>query len=195
MLRACLAVSYAYLSATIASICWIKYVVLAIIISSFAHAFFLLLHPRDFLKSFNAPNQDDPNNPWTLSNTYNQTDSNGNVLNEILIQVPSESTNLFYSYPTSLLATYLFLTGSQNSVSPWSPSPSPENMTLFILMVVFSFLVVIYLMNLFIGLLNMVIEKDNDRASYLAQKAKVIAEIKLFIYCLIKDVEDLGFLK
>lgn len=28
-------------------------------------------------------------------------------------------------------------------------------------------------MNLFIGLLNMAIEKDNDRAFYLAQKAEV----------------------
>ncbi|GET58057.1 hypothetical protein GLOIN_2v1781805 [Rhizophagus irregularis DAOM 181602=DAOM 197198] len=35
-------------------------------------------------------------------------------------------------------------------------------------------------MNLFIGLLNMAIEKDNDRASYLVQKAEVIAEIELF---------------
>jgi hypothetical protein len=47
-------------------------------------------------------------------------------------------------------------------------------------MAVFSFLIVIYLMNLFIGLLNMAIEKDNDRASYLAQKAEIIAEIELF---------------
>ena len=35
-------------------------------------------------------------------------------------------------------------------------------------------------MNLFIGLLNMAIEKDNDRASYLVQKAEIIAEIELF---------------
>jgi hypothetical protein len=47
-------------------------------------------------------------------------------------------------------------------------------------MAVFSFLIVIYLMNLFIGLLNMAIEQDNDRASYLVQKAEIIAEIELF---------------
>ncbi|EXX77021.1 hypothetical protein RirG_027580 [Rhizophagus irregularis DAOM 197198w] len=35
-------------------------------------------------------------------------------------------------------------------------------------------------MNLFIGLLNMAIEKDNDRALYLVQKAEVLAEIELF---------------
>ena len=48
-------------------------------------------------------------------------------------------------------------------------------------MVLFSFLVVVYLMNLFIGLLNSAMEKDNDRASYLSQKAaEIIAEIELF---------------
>jgi hypothetical protein len=47
-------------------------------------------------------------------------------------------------------------------------------------MVVFSFLVVIYLMNLFIGLLDMEIENSNNRASYLVQKAEIIAEIELF---------------
>ncbi|GET58058.1 hypothetical protein GLOIN_2v1781806 [Rhizophagus irregularis DAOM 181602=DAOM 197198] len=99
-------------------------VVLAIIILSFAHAFFLLLHPEKLLDSLKAQNPNDSNNPWTLSNTYNQTDENGKILNETLIQVPGENTNLFYSYSTSLLATYLFLTGSQNSFSPWSPDPT-----------------------------------------------------------------------
>ncbi|RIA84298.1 hypothetical protein C1645_832487 [Glomus cerebriforme] len=154
--------------------------VLAMIIASFAHAFFLLLHPQNLLDSLKAPNSSDPNNPWTLTNIYNQTDENGNVKNEAFIQVPSENTNLFYSYPTSLLAIYLFLTGNQNSLSPWTPTPSSENTILFILIVIFSFLIVIYLMNLFIGLLNMAIEKENDRASYLVQKAEVIAEIELF---------------
>jgi hypothetical protein len=65
------------------------------------------------LDSLNSQNLDDPNNPWTLSNIYNQVDENGNISNETIIQVPSENTNLFYSYPTSLLATYLFLTGNR----------------------------------------------------------------------------------
>ncbi|GBB91184.1 hypothetical protein RclHR1_18340002 [Rhizophagus clarus] len=154
--------------------------VLALIIASFAHALFLLLHPQNLIDSFKTPNLSDPNNPWALSNTYNQTDENGNVLNETLIQVPTESTNLFYSYPSSLLATYLFLTGNQNSISPWTPTSTAENAILYILLVVFTFLVVIYLMNLFIGLLNMAIGENNDRASYLVQKAEVIAEIELF---------------
>jgi len=44
---------------------------------------------------------------------------------------------------------------------------------MIILMVLFSLVIVIYLMNLLIGLLNMAIEADNDRAYYLAQKAEV----------------------
>jgi hypothetical protein len=86
-------------------------IVLVIIIASFAHAFFLLLHPQDLLDSLKKQNSSDPNNPWTLSNTYDRIDENGNVLNETFIQIPDENTNLFYSYPTSLLAIYLFLTG------------------------------------------------------------------------------------
>ncbi|GBC16149.2 hypothetical protein GLOIN_2v1731430 [Rhizophagus irregularis DAOM 181602=DAOM 197198] len=154
--------------------------VLAIIVASFAHAFFLLLHPQNLIDSLSAQNPNDPNNPWTLSNTYNQTDENGNILNESLIQIPSENTNLFYSYPTSLLATYLFLIGNQNSFSPWSPKPTIENAILFILMTVFSFIIVIYLMNLIIGLLGDEIKKNNDDALYYVQKAEIIAEIELF---------------
>ncbi|GBB94800.1 hypothetical protein RclHR1_24160001 [Rhizophagus clarus] len=85
-------------------------IVLAIIIASYVHAFFLLLHSQNLLDSLNIQNPNDSNNPWTLSNTYNQVDENGNILNETFIQAPSENTNLFYSFPTSLLATYLFLT-------------------------------------------------------------------------------------
>ena len=62
------------------------------------------------------------------------------------------------------------LIGDRNSLSAWSPN---ENPLMIILMIIFSFVVVVYLMNLFIGLLNMAIEADNNRASYLAQKALV----------------------
>ncbi|CAB4433395.1 unnamed protein product [Rhizophagus irregularis] len=72
---------------------------------------------------------------------------------------------------------YLFLTGDRNSLSAWSPN---ENPLMIILMIIFSFVVVVYLMNLFIGLLNMAIEADNNRASYLAQKALILREIELF---------------
>ncbi|PKY20620.1 hypothetical protein RhiirB3_433960 [Rhizophagus irregularis] len=153
-------------------------VILSMIIVSFANAFFLLLHPKVPGLVHDLVNYDDPNNPWTLSNAYAQLDINGNPLNETLIQIPDSNTNSFYGFPSSLFATYLFLTGNQNPLSPWGLSP--ENMTLHILTVVFSFLIVIYLMNLFIGILNKTIEKVNDKALYLTQKAKVMAEIELF---------------
>jgi len=44
---------------------------------------------------------------------------------------------------------------------------------MLILTIAFSFVIVIYLMNLFIGLLNIAINEDNDRTFYLAQKADV----------------------
>ncbi len=44
---------------------------------------------------------------------------------------------------------------------------------MILLMILFSFIVVVFLMNLLIGLLNMAIEADNDRAFYFAQKAEV----------------------
>src|SRR6266487_2295906 len=72
---------------------------------------------------------------------------------------------------------YVNLLGDRNSLAAWSPKDNP---VMIVLMIIFSFVIVFYLMNLFIGLLNMAIEKDNDRASYLVQKAEILAEIELF---------------
>jgi len=58
----------------------------------------------------------------------------------------------------------------ENLFTGWSPK---DNKTMIILMIIFSIVIVIYLMNLLIGLLNMTIEADMDRASYLSQKAEV----------------------
>ncbi|GBC10634.1 hypothetical protein RclHR1_00980011 [Rhizophagus clarus] len=97
----------------------------------------------------------------------------------LLVDVPSnnDNPNLFTSFQNSLLATYLFAsdTGSITSLAT-----STNNTIIIVLMILFSFLIVIYLMNLFIGLLNTSIERDNDRASYLVQKAEILAEIELF---------------
>ncbi len=76
------------------------------------------------------------------------------------------------------MATYLFLISDSSSLTQWSPTE--ENTMMIILMNLFSFLVIIYLINLLIGILNTAIEKDNDRASYLVHKAEVLAEIELF---------------
>ena len=60
--------------------------------------------------------------------------------------------------------------GDSSALANWTYNDHPS---LVILMVLFSLLIVVYLMNLFIGLLNMAIEKDKDRVSYLIQKAEV----------------------
>ena len=64
----------------------------------------------------------------------------------------------------------ILLLGDPSSLSNWTYADNP---LLVILLVLFSLLVVVFLMNLLIGLLNMAIEKDNNRVSYLIQKAKV----------------------
>ena len=76
-----------------------------------------------------------------------------------------------------------------------------DHTVLIVLMVIFTFVVVVFLMNSFIGLLNMAIEKDNDRAFYLKQKAEVskISEYEYKIWCylfklylfsqILKDIE------
>ena len=60
--------------------------------------------------------------------------------------------------------------GDSSALSMW---PYKDNPALVTLIVLFSFLIVVYLMNLFIGLLNMAIENDNNKVSYLIQKAEV----------------------
>ncbi|CAI2175635.1 9470_t:CDS:2 [Funneliformis geosporum] len=122
--------------------------ILLIIIIGFAHAFFIILTSNHNLE-VPVPDDDDPNDP-----------------------------NLFSTYPTSLLAMYLFLTGDSSSFRLWSYQ---ENPFMTILLLMFSFLVVIYLMNLFIGLLNLEIEGNRTHFLFTLQKAKMMAEIELFL--------------
>src|SRR5581483_9454931 len=79
-------------------------VVLWFIIFGFAHAFFILLR---------STKNNDENDSWSLTNTYNPINSDGSVnLNPTLVQTPNSNTNMFIWFPTSLLAMYLFLTGN-----------------------------------------------------------------------------------
>ncbi|RGB43111.1 hypothetical protein C1646_681702 [Rhizophagus diaphanus] len=94
-----------------------------------------------------------------------------------MIQPPDENTNMFVDFGTSIFAMYLFLTGDSGALSNWTYKNNPS---LVILIVLFSLLIVVYLMNLFIGLLSNAIEKDNNRVSFLIQKAEILAEIELF---------------
>ncbi|EXX66833.1 hypothetical protein RirG_120010 [Rhizophagus irregularis DAOM 197198w] len=146
----------------------------------FAHAFFILLSPKSEFSLKQYTNNDDPNNPWNLAPSYSQvTDNDGNINSNpfTIIQTPDKNTNMFIDIRTSLFAIYLFLAGDSSALSNWSYADNPS---IAILIVLFSLLVVVYLMNLLIGLLNNAIEEDNNRVSYLIQKAEILAEIELF---------------
>ncbi|CAJ0880799.1 1950_t:CDS:2 [Entrophospora sp. SA101] len=113
----------------------------------------------------------DPNNPWNLASkyfTYFTNDKSYNQ-NSIIIQQPDSNTNMFAHFHSSMLAIGAFVS--------WQLQDEPY---LAILFIAFSFVVVIYLMNLFIGLLSNQIEKYNIDEAFLAQKAKIIKEIELF---------------
>ncbi|CAG8555308.1 14947_t:CDS:2 [Funneliformis caledonium] len=83
------------------------------------------------------------------------------------------------NYANSLLAMSLFLTGDGSLFNKWSPK---DNKIMIALMLLYSFIIVVFLMNLLIGLLNMAIEADNDRVTYLAQKAEILKEIELLYF-------------
>ncbi|CAG8735344.1 8182_t:CDS:2, partial [Funneliformis caledonium] len=152
-------------------------VILFIVLLSFAHAFWILLKPRkDY--DLNTPppeGNDDPNNPWELTDKYTQILDDGT--NETYVQQPDKNTNMFTTYRTSLLSMYLYLTGDPNALPNWEYLDNPK---LTILMVLFSLLIAVYLMNLLIGLLSNAIDEDNNRASYFMQKARILEEIELF---------------
>ncbi|PKK71495.1 hypothetical protein RhiirC2_828062 [Rhizophagus irregularis] len=145
---------------------------------SFAHAFLIILRPK-LEYSLDQPTiNDDPNNPWNLNTTYNRVENETITQGASFVQVPDENTNMFTDYKTALFAVYLFLTGDTSALTnKWEYK---ENPALVIYILLFSFLIVIYLMNLFIGLLNMAIEKENNRVSYLVQKAEILADIEMF---------------
>ncbi|KAF0554422.1 transient receptor potential cation channel subfamily a member 1-like [Gigaspora margarita] len=87
------------------------------------------------------------------------------------------NTNMFMNLNTAFLATYMMLIGDLSSISNWSLT---ENLTLTILIVLFSFFTTIYLMNLFIGLLSNFISETNKKELFLLQRAKILSEIELF---------------
>ncbi|CAI2200787.1 11229_t:CDS:1, partial [Funneliformis geosporum] len=70
-----------------------------------------------------------------------------------------------------------FLTGDPSALGSCSYM---ENQFLTLLTIIFSFLVVIYLMNLFIGLLNLEIEKNKTHSKFMLRKARLLAEIELY---------------
>ncbi|PKK70112.1 hypothetical protein RhiirC2_712150 [Rhizophagus irregularis] len=85
--------------------------------------------------------------------------------------------NKFFTDLWNLFAVYKMLTGDSGSLSSWT---FRENPTMTFLLVIFTFFTVIYLMNLFIGLLNNAISDYNKEEEFLLQKAQIIMEIELF---------------
>ncbi|GBC05945.1 hypothetical protein RclHR1_06520001 [Rhizophagus clarus] len=165
----------AYVLPILTSVRWLQTNEMNIIPLLSFSCLFLDIKSNFSLKEYTSNN--DSNNPWNVVNTY-QVFENGTLNpNPYIIQTPSENTNMFVDFRSSLFAMYKFLTGDSSALSNWSYVDNPS---LAILIVLFSLLIVVYLMNLFIGLLNNAIEKDNDRVSYLVQKAEIIAEIELF---------------
>ena len=88
-------------------------IVLLIILLSFTHAFWVLLRPKEGYSLDEPPlTDDDPNNPWDLTSSFNQILNDGTFTSKLLfIQKPDKNTNMFSDYSTSLFAMYLYLTG------------------------------------------------------------------------------------
>jgi len=84
-----------------------------IILLSFAHAFWVLLRPKEGYSLDEPPlTDDDPNNPWDLTSSFNQILNDGTFTSKSLfIQKPDKNTNMFSDYSTSFFAIYLYLTG------------------------------------------------------------------------------------
>ncbi|CAG8463841.1 12860_t:CDS:2 [Gigaspora rosea] len=87
------------------------------------------------------------------------------------------NTNLYSYFDTSLLAVYLLMIGDNSSLSTWDYRDNP---ILVVLMVTFSIFTILFMLNLFIGLLSNAIQDHDNRAAFLLQKAKILAEIELF---------------
>ncbi|CAB4397967.1 unnamed protein product [Rhizophagus irregularis] len=118
------------------------------------------------------------NDLWNIATKYNFINSDGTINNTTtIIQDPDLNTNLFNWFFTFLLAVYNLLTGNSGSLLLFTYREHP---TITILLVTFTFFTVIYLMNLFIGLLNLAIDVYNKEEEFLLQKAQIIIEIELF---------------
>ncbi|PKK61697.1 hypothetical protein RhiirC2_791420 [Rhizophagus irregularis] len=118
------------------------------------------------------------NDLWNIATKYNFINSDGTINNTTtIIQDPDLNTILFNWFFTFLLAVYNLLTGNSGSLLLFTYREHP---TITILLVTFTFFTVIYLMNLFIGLLNLAIDVYNKEEEFLLQKAQIIIEIELF---------------
>ncbi|KAF0511006.1 transient receptor potential cation channel subfamily a member 1-like [Gigaspora margarita] len=87
------------------------------------------------------------------------------------------SINMFGQFGSAIIASYyMMITGDTDPVSFWI---SNENIVIMILMIMVSFFMLIYLMNLFIGILSEIVSNGNHELAYLALKREIIVEIEL----------------
>src|SRR5688500_7219885 len=79
-------------------------VFLVILVTSFAHAFYILLRPKEPYSLDEPTNNGDPNNPWNLVSEYYELSPDGNNITKRIVQAPDDSTNMFSSYGNALYA-------------------------------------------------------------------------------------------
>jgi hypothetical protein len=91
--------------------------IIMMILFSFAIAFYILLSPKSSYSLDERIVNDDPNNPWNLSPSYQLFEngtSDGLNNNLFILQKPDENTNMFSILTTSFFATFLLITGIPN---------------------------------------------------------------------------------
>ncbi|RIB06797.1 hypothetical protein C2G38_484132 [Gigaspora rosea] len=88
-------------------------------------------------------------------------------------------TNMFIQPGSAIFATYyMMITGDSTPVSEWV---SNEDIIIMALMMFFSFFILTYLMNLFIGILSNLLGDNRDNTlAYLKLKKEILEEIELF---------------
>ncbi|RIB28348.1 hypothetical protein C2G38_2028597 [Gigaspora rosea] len=83
--------------------------------------------------------------------------------------------NMFAQFGSAVIASYyMMITGDSTPISLWV-----SNMIMLLMLIVSCFLL-IYLMNLFIGILSNLISNEDDYVAYLTLKSEIIEEIELF---------------
>ncbi|UZO27119.1 uncharacterized protein OCT59_019325 [Rhizophagus irregularis] len=125
------------------------------------------------------PSDYKPNNidsPWNKTTVYHVF-LNGTIYQNVtFIEDPNSKKNLFDGFIRSLLSVYLLLIGNPEA---FSADTYYDSTLVTILLVLFTFLI-IYLMNLFIGLLNLAINEYNKYEEFFLLKAMIIREIELY---------------
>ncbi|KAF0412822.1 transient receptor potential cation channel subfamily a member 1-like [Gigaspora margarita] len=85
--------------------------------------------------------------------------------------------NMFAQFGSAVIASYyMMLTGDSTPISSWI---SNENIMIMFLMLIVSFFLLIYLMNLFIGILSNLISNEDSYVTYLTLKSEILEEIEL----------------